>query len=297
MKNRFLFTVIAAGLLIAGCDSDRPETMDTVESPAESANVGQVDAFFRAEKNGIVIYEAPESPDFPNASINLKDPDTDKSLRPGKNRFFFEVDNFELGAQTPDAQHRECANSEQGQHIHWILNNEPYTAHYEPTIEKELKDGKHLLLAFLSRSYHESIKRNNAYTLKQLNVGDTRNAQDFDLNAPHLFYSRPKGEYEGNDTRVLLLDFYIVNTDISDGGNKVRVIIDGNTEFILTKWVPYKIEGLGEGEHTIRIQLIDNAGMPVQGPFNDSGERKVVLKNVPASGHTHDAHGHEGHHH
>jgi hypothetical protein len=297
MKNRILFTLIAAGLIFTGCDADRPETMDTVESPAESANAGQADAFFRAEQNGIIIYEAPESPDFPDAKINLKEPNADKSLKTGKNQFLFEVDNFELGAQTPDAQHLECANSEQGQHIHWILNNEPYAAHYTPNVEKDLKDGKHLLLAFLSRSYHESIKRNNAYTLKQLNVGDIRNAKDFNLNAPHLFYSRPKGEYEGNDAKVLLLDFYLVNANISDGGNKVRVIIDGNTEFILTKWVPYKIEGLGEGEHTIRIQLIDKAGLPVEGPFNDSGERKITLKNVPATDHAHDDHGHEGHQH
>jgi hypothetical protein len=277
MKKFNLILPFAIAFFVVSCDnSNRPETLDTVESPAETANSDEVDAFFRSEQNGIILTEAPSSPAFNDARLSLEEPQNLDALNPGKNRFVFGVSGFELGAQTPGAEHRECANSEQGQHIHWILNNEPYTAHYEPTIEKELQPGKHLLLAFLSRSYHESLKHNSAYLVKQLNVGKTPKGNDFDLNAPMLFYSRPKGEYKGNDIEKLLVDFYPVNVNLSPNGNKVRLIIDG-TEFLLTKWAPYRVEGLTPGQHTFRIQLVDNAGLPIAGPFNDSGDRVITL--------------------
>ena len=50
--------------------------------------------------------------------------------------------------------------------------------------------------------------------------------QSYDLTNEFLFYSRPKGTYKGNDTKKLLLDFYLVNTDISPTGNKVKATIN-----------------------------------------------------------------------
>jgi hypothetical protein len=276
MKKFSLVGVLTVLVFLGACGPDSPETLDTAESPAET-NFEEIDPFYSVEQNGIRVIEAPHSPNFPNAKISLEKPELNKNLNSGLNSFIFNVENFELGAQTADAEHRECANSAQGQHIHWILNNTPYTAHYEPKVEKTLENGKHLLLAFLSRSYHESLKKDNAYILKQINVGPTQPGNDFNLNDPHLFYSRPKGEYVGDDTHSILIDFYLVNTNISENGNKVRLIIDG-TSFMLTKWVPYKVEGLTAGEHTFRLQLIDKAGMPVEGPFNDSGDRIITLK-------------------
>ena len=73
--------------------------------------------------------------------------------------FGFEVTNYELGVQTEDATTRGIANSGKGQHIHFILNNGPYSAHYESVFSKSLNVGNYVMLAFLSRSYHESIKR------------------------------------------------------------------------------------------------------------------------------------------
>ena len=72
-----------------------------------------------------------------------------------------------------------------------------------------------------------------------------------------------------------MLDFYLVNTSISKGGNNVKVTIN-KTEFILNKWAAYEISGLKYNkEHTVRIQLLDKDGGLIDGPFNDSGDRKV----------------------
>ena len=84
----------------------------------------------------------------------------------------------------------------------------------------------------MSRSCHGSVKNNQAYVLTQ--IGDKNN---IDLSNEFLFYSRPKGKYTGDDTKKLLLDFYLVNTNISPDGNKVRATIN-ETEFIIDDWTP-----------------------------------------------------------
>ena len=97
-----------------------------------------------------------------------------------------------------------------------------------------------------------------------------------DLKKEFLFYSRPKGTYEGLDTEYLLLDFYLVNTEISSNGNKVKATIM-DTEFIIDEWAPYYIKGLPKGEIKIKLELIDASGNLIDTPFNPS-ERTVTLK-------------------
>ncbi len=270
----FTFIIIAAtGILVSACNTSTQEekTQQETSVPAQLKESPIV-----LENNGIKLTEVENSPEFADATLALRAPADGANLAAGANKFEFEVTNFQLGEQTSADMALHCANSEKGQHIHYILNNAPYAAMYESTFEQELKDGKHLMLCFLSRSYHESIKNGKAFALQQLNVGKADKSPDFDLKAPMLFYSRPKGEYKGNDTKHLLLDFYLVNTSLSSDGNKVKVWVNGN-EFLLPKWKPYLMEGLPTGENTIRIQLVDAEGNPVAGPYNDSGDRKITL--------------------
>ncbi|MDQ3395208.1 MAG: phosphopeptide-binding protein, partial [Bacteroidota bacterium] len=114
-------------------------------------------------------------------------------------------------------------------------------------------------------------------------------AQPIDLNAPHMFYSRPKGEYEGEDTKRIMLDFYLVNTELSNKGNKVRATINGQ-EFIIDKWQPYGVEGLPMGENTFKLELLDANNNLIQGPYN-SVTRTITLKGGAEQA------GHEGHEH
>lgn len=231
------------------------------------------------QKNGIKLYELSGSPEFPDAELSLLSPSNGAILPEGKDSFTFDVKNYQLGAQTPDAGQAMCANSAKGQHIHFIMDNAPYFASYNTEIVSDLKPGHHVLLAFLSRSYHESLKQKNAFVLKEFNVGsDTKD--NFDENAPHIFFSRPKGEYIGTkETQKLMLDFYLVNCALSPDGYKVRATING-TDFILTKWVPYIVEGLALGEVKVKLELLDNTGKPVASPFNGV-ERTCTLKTEP----------------
>ena len=181
--------------------------------------------------------------------------------------------------QTPDADQKMCANSAKGQHIHFIMDDAPYAASYSPTIASDMKPGHHVLLAFLSRSYHESLKHAKSYILKEFNVG-AGTTDDFDAKSPHVFLSRPKGEYIGNkETGKVMLDFYLVNCELSPKGYTVRATING-TAFILTKWEPYLIEGLPLGKSTVKLELLDKSGALVKSPFNGK-EREFTLKVEP----------------
>lgn len=246
---------------------------DTTQKDEEKESVGEEST--EIVKEEITIEKIAETPDFPDAIIEQNEPAEGAKLEPGMNKFSYEVTNYELSAQTIDADVRKCANSPDGQHIHLILNNEPYTPYYDAEFEHELEEGHYVALSFLSRSYHESLKQYDAYVLRQFTVGDA-DEDDVDLSTPHMFYSRPKGEYVGEDTERILLDFYLINTDLSPDGNKVRAKVDGE-EFMITSWEPYAIEGLSMGEHTVALELVDNEGNVIDGPYN-SVERTFTLK-------------------
>ncbi|MEQ9405859.1 MAG: phosphopeptide-binding protein [Cyclobacteriaceae bacterium] len=223
----------------------------------------------------ITLTKAPASPEFPNASLTKTGLTVEPNDSSNSVNYSFEVAEYELGVQTEDAATRGIANSAKGQHIHFIVNNGPYSAHYMPGVSNQLDDGNYVVLAFLSRSYHESVKSPGAFHVENLKVGDV-SEEETDLTTPHLFYSRPKGTYKGEDTKKLMLDFYLLNTSISEDGNKVRATINGK-EFLIYEWAPFYIEGLPLGEVSIKLELLNTEGNVIEGPFN-SVERTVMLE-------------------
>ena len=216
----------------------------------------------------ISITRVEGSPSYESAKITL----TDTIYQSGEDyTFSFNIENYELGVQTQKQFEYKLANSDKGQHIHFIINNGPYSAKYSDQFVQKLNQGNNVILAFLSRSYHESVKNSNAFYLDQIGDGNK-----IDLSGQLLFYSRPKGVYKGEATEKVLLDFYLVNTKISPQGNKVRATIQG-TEFIIDEWAPYYIEGLPKGEVSIKLELIDSKGNLIDSPFNPS-ERRITLQ-------------------
>ena len=283
--NIFSIGLMASALFLASCGSagskdnkeaaenkgDEMEMKD--EESIEKMGTSSSEAVY--ENGDLRVYPADIAKKFPDAKLMMDAPKAADVSKAGEYEFKFSVNNYTLAEQTPMADMRNCANSKKGQHIHYILNNAPYEAHYEPNFKGELMEGNNVVLAFLSRSYHESIKNGTAYKLENFKIGEA--SDEFDQAAEHLFYSRPKGTYDGEDTKKILLDFYLVNAKLGDDGNQVKVNIDEN-EFMLNSWEPYFVEGLSKGQHSFRIRLVDNAGNLIPGPFNDSGNREIELK-------------------
>ncbi|HEY8187863.1 MAG TPA: hypothetical protein VIF64_17465, partial [Pyrinomonadaceae bacterium] len=166
-----------------------------------------------------------------------------------------------------------------GNHIHVILDNQPYEAYYELGQPFELRNviaGKHPLRVFPSRPWHESFKNDEAFQLVMFTVkggGDaskptTTNsgqtvannnasatpaapregkdvsastAGDVDPSKPLLTYSRPKGEYKGEDADPIMIDFWLSGGAKlkGDGGEfRVRYIIDDDDAKYIDKWEP-----------------------------------------------------------
>lgn len=282
MKRFLIAGICAFGLLaFTACESSASSESSgndqaTQENSEMSGGTSDV-AVTTFEAGGLKVYSIENEAEFPDAKLKMTNPPSGVDLAAGKNKFVFESEGFDLGAQTKDAVEMSLANSAKGQHIHFILNNGPYTAQYEPNFEQDLEDGHYVMLAFLSRSYHMSVKNPNAYVLKQFVAGQPGGFKEADLKAPHMFYSRPKGAYKGpEETKKVMLDFYLVNCDLSTSGYKVKATINGNA-FTLTKWVPYAIEGLPMGENKISLELLDAEGNTVSSPFNPV-ERTFTLE-------------------
>ncbi|MEM9897177.1 MAG: hypothetical protein AAF789_12485 [Bacteroidota bacterium] len=225
--------------------------------------------------SSLTVSKAPPSPEYPYATLTKENLTVEEADGKYALSYTFNVESYELGAQTADAANRGIANSGKGQHIHYIVNNGPYAAHYMNEVPDKLEAGNYVVLAFLSRSYHESVKSANAYFIENITVGDVE-PSEADLTVPHLFYSRPKGTYSGADTEKVMLDFFLLNTSLAPDGNKIKAVINGE-EFTLDEWAPYFIEGLPLGESTIELTLIDASGNPIEGPFN-SVSRTITLE-------------------
>ncbi|WKN40689.1 phosphopeptide-binding protein [Tunicatimonas pelagia] len=274
MRRQFL-TIVAflSACLFYACG---PSGESAQEAATETETMEEV-------APALSISPAPASPEYADAMLEATGPTDGATLTSGDSvEFTYGVTNYELGAPTPDADQKPLAASPKGQHVHLILNNEPYYAIYQTEgFKLALDDGHYVALSFLSRSYHESVKNPEAYKVSQFTVGEGE-AEEVDLSQPMLFYSRPKGTYSGADAESVLFDFYPVNTEIGPGGNQVKVSINSDTTFMVDQWQPYVIQGMPMGENTISIELVDSEGNLVDSPMNSVSRTFTLEGGEPA---------------
>lgn len=263
-------TASVALLALTACNNN------TAEQTSGTDSTHAADADAPAEP--VSIKPVTGSPEFPDAQLTIKNvkaalKDTDSVTI----TVDYDVKNYELKNQTSDAAGKNCNNSKDGQHIHFILDNQPYQALYEPTKTFTVPvKSEHYLMSFLSRSYHESIKSPKAGVLYRFSVDEKGKLSKLEIpKTPMIFYSRPKGSYVGDDTKNLLLDFYVYNTTLAPDGNKVKVSVNG-TNFDIDKWQPYFIEHAPMGDVTVTVQLTDKDGKNIDG-VNTSVSRTAKL--------------------
>ncbi len=213
--------------------------------------------------------------------------------------------------------HKDPA-TQKGNHIHVILDNEPYEAYYELDQPFELRNvvaGKHILRVFPSRPWHESYKNDGAFrmvtftvkgggdvskptttnsgqTMANNNAAGTQTpregkdmkastAGDVDPTKPLLTYSRPKGEYKGAEADPIMIDFWLSNARLKgDGGEyRVRYIIDDDEPRYIDKWEPVWLSGWLSGKHIVRLELLGPDQNPVKnGDFNITTREITIVK-------------------
>ncbi len=246
-------------------------TLGTVLLFAACADNAEKEEETVIKQTPVELSEAVGSPEYDGAKLSVQSVtalEEDGKVNVG---FNFSVENYELMSQTADADVKMCANSAKGQHIHFILDNQPYAALYEPHHQVVLeKNTEHYLLAFLSRSYHESVKSEGASILYHFKVTEDGKVEKLDdPTTPMLFYSRPKGQYVGAaNTDKLLFDFFPWNTEIGADGNHVLAHIKGNnvdTTMVITDWKAYFLHHIPTGTPEITLTLVDKDGNPIEG--------------------------------
>jgi len=208
-----------------------------------------------------------------------------------------------------------------GNHIHVILDNQPYEAYYhidKPFELRNVANGEHTIRVFPSRPWHESYKNDGAFQMVRFTVANpnppmgnpntntaansnakktaansasasTTEGKDMqptsagpvDPSKPLLTYSRPKGEYKGEDANAIMLDFWLLNAKLKDDGGeyRVRYSIDGGEFQYIDKWAPIWLTGWPAGKHTVELALIDKDGRPdVNGGYNSTTREITISK-------------------
>lgn len=269
MKNYLLLSLLF--VFFVACD-DQSTATKTAIAPVAKTEITPAEQ----PKEFIQFIEFPKSSSFPDAKLESMD------YKNGKFSFTYSGTDYKLGEQTPEAKKLMCANSDQGQHIHLIIDNQPYLASYATGLEIDIHDGDHIILAFLSRSYHESIKNGQAHIAKKVKVSKGNIISSQDIKEPMVFYSRPKGTYVGKkETQRVLFDYFLINVKPGDG-HKVRMKINDEPPILVREWKPRYIKGLPLGENTITLTLLNKKGDPVKSKKMNPVQRKFTLVADPA---------------
>jgi hypothetical protein len=207
------------------------------------------------------------------------------------------LEGFPLGITSDFDRKTQVYNDPRGQSLHVFIDDRPYVSYHESVEDSfdenrvfydrflnfdlpyRLDSGQHVIRALPCRSFGECLKERGAYAMSIFYVNDANRESsiDFDPDAPCLTYNLPQGTYPAAQADPILLDFYLSNVQLSRDGYKVRLSVDGRVEGLLAIWTPYYLYGLGEGRHTIRLELIDSKEKVVSGPFNDV-QREIVIR-------------------
>jgi len=258
VRHTPLVLLVSGLFVLAGCGGGGGDDGVQIEKGDRSPTIEGAEALITAPADSAVL-------DSPNVQVTV------------------EANSFETGIQTDTDRAQEIANSGNGQHFHLILDNQPYMANYEagtPFDIGELESGAHTLVAFPSRSYHESVKSDTTYDYINFYVGEERGEGMLNMEDPAIIYSRPKGTYGGDAAEKIMLDFYLHNVELSSDGYKAKYTIrSGDKEVAsttLTEWTPAFVTGLSSGTYEVNLQLLDADGNVVPGPFNDTTREITV---------------------
>jgi hypothetical protein len=204
-----------------------------------------------------------------------------------------------------------------GNHIHVILDNQPYEAYYDldqPFELRNVADGEHTLRVFPSRPWHESYKNEGAFQMVRFTVrnggADTTQpattnsgqqmsnansnvsakatpegkamqqttAGSVDPKKPLLTYSRPKGEYKNADADAIMIDFWLTGGKLKDDGGEYRVRYTIDGDAkYIDKWAPIWIAGWTPGKHTVKLELVNQNGETVDNGGYNATSREITI--------------------
>jgi len=296
MKKPLIFLLFVASI-VGACGSPRPgvnsasspsDALKTVERPRRIANLMATRGEQDAAAPTLKIVEPAANATISGAIVKVK---------------------LEIAGDLKGYKPHMDMETKMGNHIHVILDNQPYEAFYNLDSEFELRnvaDGEHTLRVFPSRPWHESYKNEGAFQMVKFTVkngGDAKKptttangntmatpegkdmkmslAGNVDAAKPLLTFSRPKGEYKDDDANAIMIDFWLANAKlIGDGGEyRVKYTVDNGEAKFIEKWEPLWLTGWTSGRHVVALELVDREGKTVDnGGYNTTARDFMVLK-------------------
>jgi hypothetical protein len=314
MKYNKIAVLIAVAIFLAGCG---PAAETNTSRPA----VNNANWAASPEKQTLSVAGVPEKikglmasrgdQDAAAPTLRIVEPRASATIPTSTVKVKLEISG-DLKGYKPHMDHE----TKMGNHIHVILDDQPYEAYYNLDQEFELRnvaDGEHTLRVFPSRPWHESYKNDGAFQMVKFTVknggADTAKpattnsgaamsnantsatpegkemkvstAGDVDPKRPLLTFSRPKGEYKGDDSNAIMIDFWLANAKlVGDGGEyRVRYTVNTDEPKFIDKWEPLWLSGWTAGKHTVKLELVDKDGTPIDnGGYNTSSREITVVK-------------------
>ncbi|MCU1267365.1 MAG: hypothetical protein JWM21_3683 [Acidobacteria bacterium] len=316
LKTFPLFLLIASLISLAACGGSTPDNSNTTATTQVTPPQTQVLKVIPRPQAILDLMKARGEQDEAKPALKIVSPANNSTI----NGSTVEVKLALTGDLKGYMPHKDPATGK-GNHIHVILDNQPYEAYYELGQPFELRNvvaGKHTLRVFPSRPWHESFKNEGAFQIAVFTVkggGDaakptttnsgqtvaankatpaaspqlpregkdmpSSSAGEVDPAKPLLTYSRPKGEYKGADADPIMIDFWLSNAKLKgDGGDyRVRYTIDNDEPRFIDKWEPIWLSGWISGKHTVRLELLDKDGRPVEnGGYNTTSREITVVR-------------------
>lgn len=299
MKLLPIIVLIAFLSILAGCPAEPDLTGNTGGDEARDPSVTGVPDSIRAKK------EARGEQENAKPELVVESPGEGETIESSTVKVKIKI--------TGDLKGYAMGKAEDGtgNHVHVILDNQPYAAHYmwdEGFELRNVTDGEHTLRMFPSRPWHESYKNEGAFktvtfTVKNGSADESKPTVDnkgtrlaaakeaegaemkksgagaVDFSKPLLTYSRPKGSYKGSDADAIMIDFWLSNAKLKEDGGDYAVVytINGGAEQRITKWEPVWLSGWKKGANAVKLWLVDGEGNKVDnGGYNETTREITV---------------------
>jgi len=324
--------VIAAAIWFAACQPANDNANTTVTTAATPPAVQNLSVVPRPQKIADLMKGRGEQ-DQAKPALRITSPARNATINGATVEVKLDLSG-ELKGYMP---HKDPATGK-GNHIHVILDNQPYEAYYEldhPFELRNVTEGPHTLRVFASRPWHESYKNDGSFQMVSFTIkggGDSAkptttnsgqivannnanakstpakstptptsgaspvagaspvptregkdvaksNAGEVDTAKPLLTYSRPKGEYKGEDADPIMIDFWLSNGKFQgEGGEyRVRYSVDGGEAKFIDTWEPIWLTGWINGKHSVKLELVDKSGNVVDNGGYNSTTREITV--------------------
>lgn len=287
--------VVLTALSLVACDAGTKPTVSGGPGPVLSFTAPRMDATFQIVKKKVKqATKDKDGKDVTDKDGKIVEAEVEVEVLP-KVEVLFDLMNYAIGKVDAGGN---------GQHIHLILDNEPYQAIYDittatvldPAKLPALTKGTHILRAFPSAGpndakgayEHEARKGDGAFAWVRFHVGEKGGdlALDFDPAKPMLTYSRPKGEYVVGtvNQKNFMLDWYQTNVKLEAGGVHVAAWLDGK------RLDEFDVPKKGEGGKPIPVldadkkPVLNADGSPKHEMAKEYGYREWKPVIVPAPG-------------